>query len=95
MLILTLATLKLTILFLTNTNYELHRDAHLYLAPGDYLDWSVLSEPPTTAVIGNITRSLFGDSVFSVRLFPTIIGAVSVVMIGLIIKISVKKFGRS
>lgn len=95
MLILALATLKLTIQFLTNTDYELHRDAYLYLAQGNHPDWSFLSVPPTTAVIGNITRSLFGDSVFSVRLFPTIIGAVSVVMIGLIIKISVKKFGRS
>lgn len=86
LLILTLATLKLTIHILTNTNYELHRDAYLYLAQGDHLDWSFLSVPPTTAIIGNITRFLFGDSVFSIRLFPAVIGAVSVVIIGLIIK---------
>ncbi|MDZ7333292.1 MAG: glycosyltransferase family 39 protein [candidate division KSB1 bacterium] len=85
-LILALAFLKLIIHFITNTNYELHRDAYLYLAQGDHLDWSFLSVPPTTAVIGNITRFLFGDSVFSIRLFPAIIGAVSVIMIGLIIR---------
>ncbi len=86
LLIFALAALKLTIHFFTNTNYELHRDAYLYLAQGDHLDWSFLSVPPTTAIIGNITRFLFGDSVFSIRLFPAIIGAVSVVIIGLIIK---------
>ena len=85
-LIISLALFKLVIHFLTNTNYELHRDAYLYLAQGDHLDWSFLSVPPTVAVIGNITRFLFGDSVFSIRLFPAIIGALSVVMIGLIIK---------
>ncbi len=86
LLIIALAFVKLAIHFLTNTNYELHRDAYLYLAQGDHLDWSFLSVPPTTAVIGNITRFLFGDSVFSIRLFPAIIGAASVIMIGLIIK---------
>ncbi len=85
-LIIALALFKLVIHFLTNTNYELHRDAYLYLAQGDHLDWSFLSVPPTVAVIGDIARFLFGDSVFSIRLFPAIIGAVSVVIIGLIIR---------
>ncbi len=85
-LIIALALFKLIVHFLTNTNYELHRDAYLYLAQGDHLDWSFLSVPPTTAIIGNITRFLFGDSVFSIRLFPAIVGAVSVVIIGMIIK---------
>jgi len=86
LLIISLALIKLTIHFLTNTNYELHRDAFLYLALGDHLDWGFMSVPPTIAVLGNITRFLFGDSVFSIRLFPALVGAVSVVMIGLIIK---------
>ncbi len=85
-LIIALALLKLIIHFLTNTNYELHRDAFLYLALGDHLDWGFMSVPPTIAVLGNITRFFFGDSVFSIRLFPALIGATSVVMIGLIIR---------
>lgn len=86
LLIIALALFKLIIHFLTNTNYELHRDAFLYLAFGDHLDWGFMSVPPTIAVVGNITRFLFGDSVFSIRLFPALIGAASVVMIGLIIR---------
>lgn len=85
-LIISLALIKLIIHFLTNTNYELHRDAYLYLAQGDHLDWSFLSVPPTTAILGNIARFLFGDSVFAIRLFPAIAGAVSVIIIGLIIR---------
>ena len=58
-LIITLALIKLIIHFLTNTNYELHRDAFLYLALGDHLDWGFMSVPPTIAVLGNITRFFF------------------------------------
>ena len=85
-LIFTLALFKLIVHFLTNTNYELHRDAFLYLALGDHLDWGFMSVPPTIAVLGNVTRFLFGDSVFSIRIFPALIGAASVIMIGLIIR---------
>jgi hypothetical protein len=85
-LIIALAIIKIMIHFLTNTNYELHRDAFLYLAKGDHLDWGFMSVPPTIAVLGNVTQFLFGDSVFSIRLFPALIGGASVVMIGLIIR---------
>ena len=85
-LIISLSLIKLIFHFLTNTNYELHRDAFLYLALGDHLDWSFMSVPPVIAVLGNITRFLFGDSVFSIRLFPALIGAVAIVIIGMIIR---------
>jgi hypothetical protein len=78
--------IKLLIHFLTNTNYELHRDAFLYLALGDHPDFGYMSVPPSIAVFANITRFLFGDSVFSIRLFPALIGAASIVIIGLIVK---------
>ena len=72
--------------FLTNTNYELHRDAYLYLALGDHLDFGYWSVPPMIAVLGKLTRFLFGDSVFAIRLFPALIGAISVVIIGMIVR---------
>lgn len=81
-----LALIKLIIHFLTNSNYELQRDAFLYLALGDHLDWGFMSVPPTIAVLGNVTRFLFGDSVFSIRLLPAFIGALSVIIIGLIVR---------
>jgi hypothetical protein len=85
-LILCLALMKLLLHFLTNTNYELHRDAFLYLSLADHPDWGYFSVPPAIAALANITQFLFGDSVFSIRLFPALMGAASVVFIGLIVK---------
>ncbi len=85
-LILVLALFKLLLHFFTSTNYELHRDAYLYLALGDHLDLGYLSVPPSIAVLARVTRILFGDSVFSIRIFPALIGTISVVIIGLMVK---------
>jgi len=84
--IITLALIKLIIHFLTNTNYELQRDAYLYLAMGEHLDFGYVSVPPSIAVVGAVMRFFFGDSVFAVRLAPALIGAISVVCIGLIVR---------
>ncbi|MCA9742112.1 MAG: glycosyltransferase family 39 protein [Deferribacteres bacterium] len=81
-----LAAVKLALHFLTNTNYGLQRDAFLYLALSDHLDWGFLSVPPLIAVIGKVTTSLFGDSVFAVRFFPAIVGSVSVMLIGQLVR---------
>jgi len=81
-----LVLLKLLLHFLTNTNYELHRDAFLYLAEGDHLDFGYLSVPPSIAVFARLTTSIFGDSVFAVRLFPALLGAASIILVALIVK---------
>jgi len=80
------AALKILIHLVTNTNYELHRDAFLYLAQGEHLSWGYLSVPPLNALLSKGLRLITGDSVFAVRLFPTLIGSVSVIIINLIVK---------
>ncbi|MFQ5629121.1 MAG: glycosyltransferase family 39 protein, partial [bacterium] len=84
--ILVLAFAKLAVHFFTNTNYGLHRDAFLYLALGDHLDFGYVAVPPLIAMIAKLTLMIFGDSVFAVRLFPALIGAASVVVIGMIVR---------
>lgn len=86
LIILGLALIKLSIHFLTNTNYELHRDALLYLSLADHPDWGYFSVPPGVAMIAGISQYLFGDSVFAIRLFPALVGTLSVVIIGLLVK---------
>ncbi len=78
--------LKLSVHFLTNTNYELHRDAYLYLAQGDHLAWGYLSVPPFTAFMSKIIRFLFGESVFALRLLPAIFGGLTVFYISLTVR---------
>ncbi len=81
-----LAVLKLIIHFSTNTNYGLHRDAYLYLNQGEHLSWGYMEVPPMIAVIGNVSRFIFGDTIFAVRFFPALIGAVSIILLVVMVR---------
>lgn len=78
-LIATLATLKLLLHFFTNTNYGLHRDEYLYFDQGKHLAWGFYEVPPITPLIGKFAGML-GGSVFAIRLFPAIAGAIIIVL---------------
>ena len=84
--ILTLAVLKLLVHFATYDNYELHRDAYLYYAQSEHLAWGYVAVPPGIAFIGKVATSLFGNSTFGLRLFPALIGAVNIVILGLFVR---------
>src|SRR5574341_472238 len=86
LLILALAIFKLALHFLTNTNYELHRDTYRYLALADHPDWGYVTVPPFTPMLGKFTMALWGDSAFAIGFFPALIGAISVVVIALMVK---------
>lgn len=81
-----LALIKLVTHFLTNTRYSFHRDEFLYLDEGNHLGWGFLEVPPLTPLIGKIATTVFGDSLFVVRLFPALAGAAMVILIGLMVK---------
>lgn len=80
------AALKLALHFFTNTNYELHRDTYLYLALADHLDFGFVTVPPGIAAIAKLGNAWFGDSEFAAGVFPALIGAVSLFVIGLLVK---------
>jgi hypothetical protein len=80
------ASVKLLIHLLTYDNYELHRDAYLYYAQSEHLAWGYIAVPPSIALFGKIATSIFGHTVFALRLFPAIIGALHLLFIGLMIK---------
>ena len=86
--LLSLAAIKLAIHFFTNsvTNYGLHRDEYLYIAESDHLAWGFMEVPPAISIIGKIARLLFGDTEFAVRFFPALIGAISIIIIGILVK---------
>ena len=83
-----LAVVKLLLHFYTNTitSYGLHRDEYLYLAEGDHLDWGYMEVPPMIAMIGKIARLLMGDTIFAARFFPALIGAVTILLIGIMVR---------
>ncbi len=85
-LILFFVSVKLLIHFLTFSNFELHRDAYLYYALSENLDWGYVEVPPFIAFIGQVATSIFGNTVFGLRFFPAVIGAVNLLIIGLAVK---------
>ena len=60
--------------------YELHRDEFLHLDQAHHLAWGFLSVPPLTSWISCIIVFL-GESVFWVRFFPALFGAMTIVVV--------------
>jgi hypothetical protein len=77
---------KLALHFITNTNYELHRDEMLYFNMADHLSAGYATVPPLIGILAFIVKTIFGYSVFGVRLFPALLGAASICIISKIIK---------
>ncbi len=86
LIILFFVLLKLAVHYLTYDNYELHRDAYLYYAQSEHLAWGYVAVPPSTAVFGKIATTLFGNTPFALRFFPALIGALSLLIIGLMVQ---------
>ncbi len=85
-LVFSLVLLKLIIHLFTLNNYELQRDAYLYYTLGENPDWGFISVPPLIAVISKLSTSIFGNTVFALRLFPALIGGLSVWLIAKFVK---------
>ncbi|MEJ2595007.1 MAG: glycosyltransferase family 39 protein [bacterium] len=86
LLILLFAFSKMLIHFFTYDNFELHRDAYLYYAQSEHLAWGYVAVPPTLAILGKTATSIFGNTLFGLRFFPALFGALDVIIIGLAVK---------
>lgn len=67
-------------------NYELHRDAYLYLEYGNHLQWGYMSNPPFIAWLSWFSLKVLGGSVYAVRFFPALAGSITIIMVGRLIK---------
>ncbi|RAJ12269.1 glycosyltransferase family 39 protein [Arenibacter echinorum] len=65
---------------LISPEYELHRDEYLYLDQAHHLAWGYLSVPPVTSWISSIIY-LLGNSVFWVKFFPALFGALTIIIV--------------
>lgn len=64
--------------------YGIHRDEFLYLAMGEHLHFWAWDFPPAIAVLANLARWLFGDTLFAVRFFPAMAGTGILVLAAII-----------
>jgi hypothetical protein len=79
-----LGLFKLLLHLFTADNYGYFRDELYYVAAGEHLDFGYVDFPPLVALFAALTRSLFGDSLLALHVFPALAGAAVVVLAGLI-----------
>jgi hypothetical protein len=60
--------------------YDLQRDEYLYLDQANHLAWGYLSVPPLTSWISAIIV-FFGNSVFWIKFFPALFGALTILVV--------------
>jgi hypothetical protein len=77
-----LAVLAVLIHFLFNRQYGYFRDELYYAACGEHLAWGYVDHAPLVAFASWFTRTLFGDSLFALRLFPALSAAPKVLLAG-------------
>jgi hypothetical protein len=75
-----LALAKFVLHMATAGRYGFFIDELYFLACGEHLAWGYVDFPPLTAFQAWLTRALFGDSPYSIRLFPALAGAGLVVL---------------
>lgn len=80
-----LAVLKLLLHFYFNafSYYGYLRDELYFIDAGKHLDWGYVDVGPLTIWMGRLSREMMGDSVFALRFFPAIAGALTIVIVGL------------
>jgi len=79
-----IAAVKLVVHLYAGRHYGYFVDELYYLACAQHLDWGYVDQPPLIALIAKIARSLLGDSLSAIRLFPALAGAGMVLLTGLI-----------
>jgi hypothetical protein len=66
--------------FLYNDTYDLHRDEYLHLDQANHLAWGYQSVPPVTSWVAYLIK-LLGNSVFWVKFFPALFGALTILVV--------------
>src|SRR5213595_3360370 len=75
-----LATLGVFVHFLFNGKYGYFRDELYYAACGEHLAWGYVDHAPLVAFASWISRNLFGNSLFALRLLPALSAAPKVLL---------------
>jgi hypothetical protein len=81
-----IAAIKFFFHMITAPLYGFFIDELYFLACGQHLAWGYVDMPPLTAFQAWLTRALFGDSAYSIRLFPSLAGAGLVLLTGALVR---------
>ncbi len=82
-------TLALHLIVNALDSYGIFRDEFYYLACASHLSWGYVDQPPFSLLLLAIQTALVGDSLFALRLLPSLLSAGVVLLAGL----TVREFG--
>ncbi|MEA2508505.1 MAG: hypothetical protein QOG21_587 [Actinomycetota bacterium] len=78
------ASIAIGLLLLTSARDGYHRDELYFLEASRHLAWGYVDQPPFSIAVVALSRVLFGNSLFGLRLFPALADGACVIMTGLI-----------
>jgi 4-amino-4-deoxy-L-arabinose transferase-like glycosyltransferase len=78
--------LKFFLFLIAGSNYGYFRDELYFLACTEHLAWGYPDHAPLSIYLDWFSRVIFGDSLYAIHLFPTIAGALKIVLTGLIVR---------
>ncbi len=81
-----ISVLFLAVHFVNNfwTTYGFFRDELYYIACSEHPAFGYVDQPPLCSILLIISRFVFGDSVFALRIFPSLAHAVTIFLSGII-----------
>lgn len=80
------AAFKLVLHFIFNSNYGYFRDELYFLACGEHLAFGYPDHSPMIAFEAKLARLLLGDSLFAIRFFPAVAGALKVFLTAVLVR---------
>jgi Dolichyl-phosphate-mannose-protein mannosyltransferase len=83
-LIVLFSAISLLVHLLTNGRYGYFRDELYYIACARHLAFGYVDQPPLSILLLHLSQLLLGNSLFAIRLLPTLAGAATVAITGLI-----------
>ena len=90
-----MAALKLLLHFCFNSYYGYQRDELYFIACGEHLAWGYVDVGPLAMWLGRLSREVLGESLFALRFFPAVAGAVTVFLTGLLAReFGAKRWGQ-
>jgi 4-amino-4-deoxy-L-arabinose transferase-like glycosyltransferase len=79
-----LSLFKLVLLIIFAGNYGIFRDEYYYIEISKHLAWGFVDVQPLSAIILAVSRAIFGDSIFGIRIISYLVGSAIVFISGLI-----------
>ena len=78
--------LKLALHLLAGEGYGYHRDELYYLACANHLGAGYVDHPALSVIVLSAVRAIAGDAVTTIRIVPAVAGALTVLVIGLMVR---------